>query len=289
MVVAGICRWLHRRGVRVAPFKAQNMSLNSFATRDGRELGRAQAMQAQAAGIEPMVEIPPEDWHLLPAVPPGKDSVNLDLIAELPNQTVESFAKTLDEAIELGVGHISLYMLDLEERSPLKVQVDRGRVVIPDDEAVATMYTEAIARLASAGLHQYEISNFAREGEECRHNLRYWTRGEYRGFGLGAHSLMGDRRFANTRDIRKYIEQSPDAVDFVEELGDVEVQRETIFLRLRQTSGIDYAELEQLRGQEATEWINRGLRDGWLEQHGARVAFTPSGFLLSNEFISQLF
>jgi oxygen-independent coproporphyrinogen III oxidase len=214
---------------------------------------------------------------------------NLDLIAGLPNQTAESFAHTLDEAIELGVGHISLYMLDLEEKSPLKVQVDRGRVVIPDDEVVATMYTEAIARLANAGLHQYEISNFAREGEECRHNLRYWTRGEYRGFGLGAHSFIGGRRFANTRDIRKYIEQSPDAVDFVEELGDVEVQRETIFLRLRQTSGIDYAELEQLRGQEATEWINRGLRDGWLEQHGARVAFTPSGFLLSNEFISQLF
>ena len=214
---------------------------------------------------------------------------NLDLIAGLPNQTLESFAQTLDEAIALDVGHISLYMLDLEEKSPLAVQVERGRTVIPDDEEIAAMYTAAIARLARAGLQQYEISNFAREGEECAHNLRYWTRGEYRGYGLGAHSFMDGKRFANTRDIRKYIALSPNAVDFVEELGENEVQRETIFLRLRQTSGIDYAELEQLRGQEGTEWINRGLRDGWLEQRGARVAFTATGFLLSNEFISQLF
>ena len=214
---------------------------------------------------------------------------SLDLIAGLPNQTEESFAQTLDEAIALGAGHISLYMLDLEEKSPLAVQVERGRTVIPDDEVVAAMYTGAIERLAHAGFRQYEISNFAREGEECRHNLRYWTRGEYHGFGLGAHSLIGGRRFANTRDIRQYIEKAPDAVDFVEQLGEAEVQRETIFLGLRQTSGIDYTELEQLRGQEGTEWINRGLRDGWLEQRGARVAFTPSGFLLSNEFISQLF
>ena len=214
---------------------------------------------------------------------------SLDLIAGLPNQTEESFAQTLDEAIALGVGHISLYMLDLEEKSPLAVQVERGRTVIPEDEVVAAIYTDAIERLAHAGFRQYEISNFAREGEECRHNLRYWTRGEYHGFGLGAHSFMGGRRFANTRDIRKYIEKSPGAVDFVEQLGETEVQRETIFLQLRQTSGIDYTELEHLRGQEGTEWISRGLRDGWLEQRGARVAFTPSGFLLSNEFISQLF
>ena len=214
---------------------------------------------------------------------------NLDLIAGLPNQSFESFAQTLDEAIALGVGHISLYMLDLEEKSPLKVQVDRGRVVVPDDEVVAAMYTAAIVKLAEAGLRQYEISNFARGGEECRHNLRYWARGEYRGYGLGAHSFLAGRRFANTRDIRSYIERSPDAVDFVEQLSADDVQRETIFLRLRQTTGIDYAELEQLRGQEGTEWISRGLRDGWLTRRGERVAFTPAGFLLSNEFISQLF
>ncbi|HSP35837.1 MAG TPA: radical SAM family heme chaperone HemW [Thermoanaerobaculia bacterium] len=214
---------------------------------------------------------------------------SVDLIAGLPNQTLDSCAASLDEAIRLGVGHISLYMLDLEARSPLAVQVARGRVTLPDDEVVAAMYVDAIERLRRAGFHQYEISNFARDDEECIHNLRYWSRGEYLGFGLAAHSFAGGERFANTRDIRKYIASSPDAVDFRERLGDDEVRRETIFLGLRQTSGLHYAELERLCGQEATEWMDRGLRDGWLERHGARVAFTPSGFLLSNEFISQLF
>jgi oxygen-independent coproporphyrinogen-3 oxidase len=214
---------------------------------------------------------------------------SLDLIAGLPNQTAESFRETLDEAISLGVGHLSLYMLDLEEKSPLATAVQRGRAVLPDEEVVAEIYVDAIERLAWAGFHQYEISNFARAGEECRHNLRYWTRGEYLGFGLGAHSFIGGERFANTRDIHRYIATSPNAIDFLERLGDIDVRRETIFLRLRQSAGIDYAELERLCGQEATEWINRGLRDGWLEQRGARVAFTPSGFLLSNELISQLF
>jgi oxygen-independent coproporphyrinogen-3 oxidase len=214
---------------------------------------------------------------------------SLDLIAGLPNQTRETFTSTLEEAIALGAGHISLYMLDLEEKSPLAVQVSRGRVTLPDDEEIAAMYVDAVDRLARAGFRQYEISNFAREGEESIHNLRYWRRGEYLGFGLAAHSFFNGKRFANTRDIRRYIAGSPDAVDFVEELGPDEVRRETIFLGLRQTSGIDYAELERLCGQEVIEWIDRGLRDGWLERRGARIAFTPSGFLLSNEFISQLF
>jgi oxygen-independent coproporphyrinogen-3 oxidase len=214
---------------------------------------------------------------------------NLDLILGLPNQTADSFRESLDTAIDLGAGHLSLYMLDLEERTPLQVQAARGRVALPEDDLVADLYVEAIERLGRAGLHQYEISNFARPGEESRHNLRYWTRSEYRGFGLGAHSFVGSERFANTRDIRKYIELSPDARDFAEELGEDEVRRETIFLQLRQTAGMCYEDLVALRGEEGIEWIERGLQGGWLRRNDGRVAFTPSGFLQSNDFISQLF
>jgi oxygen-independent coproporphyrinogen-3 oxidase len=215
---------------------------------------------------------------------------NLDLILGLPHQTAETFRETLDTAISLGVGHVSLYMLDLEERTPLEVQVARGRVTLPDDELVADLYVEAIDRLGGAGLAQYEISNFARPGEECRHNLRYWTRGEYLGLGLAAHSFAGRQRFANTRDIRRYIERSPDAREFAEELGAEEVRRETIFLQLRRTSGMCYEELVALCGQEGIRWIERGLQDGWLrKEREGRVVFTPSGFLQSNDFISQLF
>ncbi|MGZ7032967.1 MAG: radical SAM family heme chaperone HemW, partial [Thermoanaerobaculia bacterium] len=194
-----------------------------------------------------------------------------------------------EQAIASGVGHISLYMLDLEERTPLQVQVERGRITIPEDELVASLYVRAIETLDRAGFHQYEISNFAREGEECRHNLRYWTGGAYLDLGVGAHSFDAERRFANTRNIRTYIGSHGDAVDFSEIIGEAEGRRERLFLRLRQTSGIHYDELQRLCGQEGIEWLDRGLRDGWLRREGERVAFTPSGFLLSTELISQLF
>jgi oxygen-independent coproporphyrinogen-3 oxidase len=214
---------------------------------------------------------------------------NLDLILGLPEQTPEKFRETLDTAVSLGAGHLSLYMLDLEEKTPLQIQVARGRVALPEDDIVARLYLEAIEYLDSRGLQQYEISNFARAGEECRHNLRYWTRGEYYGFGLAAHSFIGDERFANTRDIRRYIESSPEARDFSETLGEGEVRRETLFLQLRRTSGIHYEELVRLCGQEGIEWTERGIQDGWLRRVDGRVAFTPEGFLQSNDFISQLF
>lgn len=215
---------------------------------------------------------------------------NLDLMLGLPHQTADSFRATLDTAIDLGAGHLSLYMLDLEERTPLQVQVARGRVTLPEDDLVADLYIEAIEHLRARGLAQYEISNFACPGEECRHNLRYWTRGEYLGFGLAAHSFLDGQRFANSRDIRQYIATSPHARDFSEDLGEGEVRRETIFLQLRRTTGMCYEELIELCGQEGIEWTERGLQDGWLQRVGeARVAFTPIGFLQSNDFISQLF
>jgi oxygen-independent coproporphyrinogen-3 oxidase len=220
----------------------------------------------------------------------GGVRANLDLMLGLPGQTAASFRETLDTAIDLGAGHLSLYMLDLEEKTPLQVQVARGRVALPDDDLVADLYIEAIEHLGSRGLAQYEISNFARLGEECRHNLRYWRRGEYFGFGLAAHSFISGQRFANTRDIHRYIDTTPDARDFSEDLGEGEVRRETIFLQLRQTNGMCYEELVELCGQEGIEWIERGLQDGWLRRVGEeRVAFTPIGFLQSNDFISQLF
>ena len=214
---------------------------------------------------------------------------NLDLILGLPGQTAESFRATLDLAIGLGAGHLSLYMLDLEERTPLEVQVSRGRVTLPADEQTAALYAQAVGSLGDAGLPQYEVSNFARPGEECRHNLLYWTRGEYLGFGMAAHSFAGSSRFANTRDIRAYMEKSPEARDFHETLGEGEVRRESIFLQLRRVTGMSREEIGRLCGQEGIGWIERGIREGWLRSAEGRVAFTTAGFLQSNELISQLF
>ena len=221
----------------------------------------------------------------------GADEVqrtSLDLILGLPRQTEPSYRETLETAIATGAWHVSLYMLDLEEGTALARQVDDERVTLPDDDLVANLYTMAVDRFADAGLAQYEISNFARPGEECRHNLRYWRREHYLGFGIGAHSFIGDRRFANTRDIHRYIAGDREPV-FAEVLGEGEVRRETIFLRLRQAEGIDYEDVVRLCGEEGIAWMDRGLSDGWLRRVGNRVAFTPSGFLLSNDYISQLF
>lgn len=210
---------------------------------------------------------------------------SLDLILGLPTQTAESFHATLELAIASGVGHLSLYMLDLEEGTALAKQVGLGRMSLPDDDLVAALYVEAVERLDAAALRQYEISNF---GDPCLHNLKYWRREPYLGFGLAAHSFVGERRFANTRDLGRYIAGGA-APELDESLGAEERRRETLFLRLRQTAGIDYDDVVHLCGEEGIEWMARGLHDGWLRRDGTRVAFTPAGFLLSNDYIAQLF
>ncbi|MHB0968652.1 MAG: radical SAM family heme chaperone HemW [Thermoanaerobaculia bacterium] len=216
----------------------------------------------------------------------------LDLMIGLPGQTRASFAESLQTAIDLGIGHLSIYMLDLEAGSALERQVRFGRVQIPEDEDVGRIYLDAVDAAGTAGLVQYEISNFARDGEESLHNLKYWNREPYVGLGLGAHSQLGDERFANTRDLDEYLERleaGSDAIDFREALGPAEIRRERLFLALRQTSGIGYAALNELCGPEASAWLERGIGEGWLRERGDRVGFTPAGFLLSNSYISELF
>jgi oxygen-independent coproporphyrinogen-3 oxidase len=218
--------------------------------------------------------------------------VSVDLIIGLPGQTRESFSRSLDFALQSGAGHLSLYMLDLETGSILEKQVDSKQIVIPEDSLTADLYLDAIRMAHEGGFRHYEISNFARPGHESRHNLKYWNRQPYLGFGLGAHSFSGDQRWSNSRDLSEYIaalKSGEPAVVFRESLGELERTRELIFLGLRQAQGMRYSELLELRGQEATEWVSRGMADGWLRSSDDRVAFTGPGFLLSNEYISQLF
>lgn len=248
-----------------------SIGVQSFHDRElrplGRVHGRERAREAIADGVASGVR------------------TSVDLIVGLPHQTAESFRESLDLAIDAGVGHLSLYMLDLEEGTALARHVKGGRIALPEEDLVASLYAEAIERLERAGLAQYEISNF---GDACRHNLRYWRREEYSGFGLAAHSFAGGRRFANTRDLARYIAGDA-ALALDETLGANEEKHETIFLHLRQSGGIDYERLVELCGQEGIEWTDRGLQDGWLRRTGSRVAFTPAGFLLSNDYISRLF
>lgn len=218
--------------------------------------------------------------------------LNADLIIGLPGQTLDSFDQSLRELLGFGVGHLSLYMLDLEEGTALERQVSRNRVQLPPDEATAAAYLRAIEVTRELGLEQYEISNFARPGEESQHNLRYWRRLPYIGVGMSAHSFDGAKREGNTREIQAYVERlegDENAVVFEEQLTAEEIRHEELFLHLRQARGIEVGELLRLTSGAGEEWSSRGIEEGWLARNGDRVAFTPSGFLLSNDYISELF
>lgn len=215
-----------------------------------------------------------------------------DVIAGLPRQTIESFRETLELVLESGVGHLSVYMLDLEDGTMLYRQAAAGKVSIVADEEVQEMYLETVERTSQLGLEHYEISNFARAGERSVHNLKYWHREPYLGLGVGAHSFDGAMRFANERDVESYIAtlgERGDAVVFEETLTRAEETHERLFLALRQTAGLRYADLLEMSGEEGAQWASRGFEQGWLHQIGTHVAFTPRGFLLSSEYISQLF
>src|SRR6185437_6330919 len=145
----------------------------------------------------------------------GFTSINLDFIFALPNQSLATWADTLERALALGPEHLSLYSLIVEEGTPLFSWVRDGRVIPADDDTAADMYEHAMERLARAGYGQYEISNWALPGHECRHNLTYWRNGPYIGLGAGAHSWYAGHRFADVRPIREYMKRIPSTSDAV--------------------------------------------------------------------------
>jgi oxygen-independent coproporphyrinogen III oxidase len=240
----------------------------------GRGHGRQHALHALALAGE-------GDWR-----------VSADLIIGLPHQTRQSFRASLEELLEQGIDHLSVYMLDLEEGTGLEKQVRRGVITLPPDEEVADLYLELVELAAAAGLSQYEISNFARSGFESKHNLRYWRHQSYHGVGLAAHSFDGKARWANTSVIADYVSRLESGAaprEFTEVLTEENLRHERIFLALRQVTGMEYAALVALTGVRGEKWSERGVEEGWLLKSGERVGFTPRGFVLSSGLISQLF
>ncbi|MBI2213428.1 MAG: radical SAM protein [Acidobacteria bacterium] len=255
-----------------------SVGVQSLHERELRPLGRLHGREGALAAVRS-------------AVASGLRS-SVDVIIGLPGQTPESFASTVEPLLELGVGHVSLYILDLDEDSTLRRRVDAGRVALPNEDAVAEQYELAVGLCARFGLRQYEVSNFARPGEESIHNLRYWRRDRYLGFGLGAHSFDGRRRWASSRDIVEYmdrIESGASPMTFEEMLSAEEEREERIFLGLRRAEGLSEAELHELAPERAAIWIENGAANGWIRHSGARIAFTARGFLVSSELIAELF
>ena len=226
----------------------------------------------------------------------GIMNINLDLIAGLPHQTAESWRISLDETLATAVPHVSVYMLEVDDDSRLGRELIAGGTryhahFVPDEEAVADFYVTACETLEAAGVAQYEISNFARAGFESRHNLKYWTRHPYLGFGVDAHSMLFSAapgavavRFSNTEALEKYVAGLPPESTIVSRATSLE---ETFFLRLRLNRGIDMRDVVEKFGREAAQGVNGVICElvelGLLRQEGDFIRLTARGRLLSNE------
>jgi oxygen-independent coproporphyrinogen-3 oxidase len=231
----------------------------------------------------------------------GITKINIDLIAGLPHQTAESWKKSLEETIATGTPHVSVYMLEVDEDSRLGRELIAGGAryhthFVPKEEAVADFYLEACEVLGGAGAAQYEISNFAHEGFESRHNLKYWTRQPFLGFGVDAHSMLPCRspeleavRFATSDALEKYVSGAPLQKTTISETTALE---EAFFLGLRLNRGVDLRMLGEEFGSDALGSSRANIQDlveqGLLRRSGDRIFLTSRGRLLSNE-VFQLF
>ena len=223
----------------------------------------------------------------------GFDNVSLDLMMWLPGQSVETWLGNVDALVEAEPDHASLYLLELYPNAPLKEEMARsGWSLAPDDDA-AEMYLRAMERLECAGLEQYEISNVARPGMASRHNLKYWTDGEWLAFGCGSHSTRDGVRWKNVSATGDYIDRVTSGVDVVTErrvLSANERLGEALFTGLRLTGGVD---IEAAGARYETDvWATFGeplrpfLEAGWLVREGDRLRLTRDGMLMANEVMA---
>ncbi len=220
----------------------------------------------------------------------GFENIGIDMIYGIPGQDINAWKKSLEKAVGLCPTHISTYELTLETGTIITEDVKSGRLIMPDDESIVSMYEYAMDYLQDNGFRQYEISNFAVEGYECRHNLNYWQRGEYLGVGVGAHSFFEGRRSYNTKDLNRYILCIKEGESPVDGWEDIAVDRafsETIFLGLRKTDGIKLDELKVLLDRDFEDVYAGDIEEmraqGLIEIADGRLRLTRRGRILSNE------
>src|SRR5690242_10516080 len=229
----------------------------------------------------------------------GISNINVDLIAGLPHQTRESWEYSLEQAIGTGVPHVSVYMLEVDEDSRLGRELIAGGTkyhahFVPDEDMTADFYEMACERLNAAGIEQYEISNFAREGFESKHNLKYWTRQPYLGFGVDAHSMLPAKeqgvesvRLATTDDYDRFFvsgEFEASAVSHGQAL------EESFFLGLRLNCGVEMGRLREKFGDSVRKYdaaIAELEVEGLLARSASHVRLTARGRLLSNEVFER--
>ncbi len=217
----------------------------------------------------------------------GFANISFDLIAGLPGQTIDDWRQNLDQAVALEPEHLSLYLLEIHESTPLAEQVRSGRRTPIDDELAAEMYELMLDRLADAGYEQYEISNFTKPGYESRHNTKYWRLEPVFGFGVSAHSFDGRERYANERDTAKYVEMIESCCSAETSRELIDLASESAFLGLRLNKGITIAEYEQKFGIDLVEKTVGLAEKGLVETTDGRLRLTRKGMLFSNEVFAE--
>ena len=221
----------------------------------------------------------------------GFHNVSFDLIAGLPGQTLNGWTRNLTEAFALQPQHLSFYLLEVHEGTPLATHIKTGLQPAPDEDLATEMYRAMLESSARAGYQHYEISNLCLPGFESRHNTKYWTRAPYYGFGCSAHSFDGEsRRWANERDLGKYValvEQNESPIVEDRRLTEDDRRAEAVFLGMRMMAGVRTGEFKELFGVDLfTEHADdlRNFREaGLIEFDGDLLKLTRAGALLSNE------
>jgi oxygen-independent coproporphyrinogen III oxidase len=267
------------RAFRAAGVNRASFGAQTFDDRELRRLGRTHTADDTRRTLRDLRDA-------------GFDNVSFDLIAGLPRQTLAAWSRNLEEALSLGPEHLSLYLLEVHEGTPLAEQIRQGRYETPDADLAAEMYQLLAERTRAEGYEQYEISNFARPGRESRHNLKYWTGAPFYGFGCSSHSFDGRHsRWSNERDARRYVELMDERGDAVVErtrLDAREAGAEALFLGLRLLRrGVDLREHRARFGADVRAEYEDDLRRfgdaGLVELEGDTLRLTPRGALLSNE------
>lgn len=264
-----------------------SLGVQSFVDQEAAAVGR---MHKRATVLEDIVRLRAA----------GITNINIDLIAGLPDQTAESWEFSLAETIATGASHVSVYMLEVDQDSRLGRELLAGGTryhahFVPDEEAIADFYLTACERLQSAGIAQYEISNFAREGFESQHNLKYWTRQPYFGFGVDAHSMLDSAtedldavRFAPADSLEKYMSGSALQRTAVSRQAAFE---ESCFLGLRLTRGIRLQKLAAKFGEDTVKQARAAIAElikgGLMERRWDFVCLTSCGRLLSNDVFEK--
>src|SRR5713226_6831928 len=226
----------------------------------------------------------------------GIRNISFDLIAGLPHQTMESWRQSLNELAVLAPEHVSVYLLEIDEGSRLGKELLQGGAkysagAVPSEDEMAEFYEMAQEALGAAGYHHYEISNWAKPGFESRHNVKYWRREPYLGFGAGAHSFSGTQRWANAHDAAGYVAAVQGGrlpVEQHETLTAESALEEELFLGLRQLDGIDVARIEQEYGVALAGRFDPLALAGFVEREGSLVRLAPGRLSVSNEVFVEL-